>query len=144
MCCSGIKTSLLHQTSMCMVFKATNMECWLRSFHLTLTYASGRAGTALLCYVTPKEHLGLPNRDDVKAGVIAYKIAAHAADLAKALYPKLSAVSALSALRMLRDTSGIRAWHPCHCARCAWSSCQADVPVICPGSGARKQSIHKP
>ena len=43
----------------------------------------GGAGTALLCYVTPKEHLGLPNRDDVKAGVIAYKIAAHAADLAK-------------------------------------------------------------
>jgi phosphomethylpyrimidine synthase len=43
----------------------------------------GQAGTAMLCYVTPKEHLGLPNRDDVKAGVIAYKIAAHAADLAK-------------------------------------------------------------
>ena len=43
----------------------------------------GAAGTALLCYVTPKEHLGLPNRDDVKQGVIAYKIAAHAADLAK-------------------------------------------------------------
>ena len=41
------------------------------------------AGTALLCYVTPKEHLGLPDRDDVKQGVIAYKIAAHAADLAK-------------------------------------------------------------
>jgi len=40
-------------------------------------------GTAMLCYVTPKEHLGLPNRDDVKDGVIAYKIAAHAADLAK-------------------------------------------------------------
>jgi len=40
-------------------------------------------GTALLCYVTPKEHLGLPDRDDVKQGVIAYKIAAHAADLAK-------------------------------------------------------------
>jgi len=37
----------------------------------------------MLCYVTPKEHLGLPNRDDVKTGVIAYKIAAHAADLAK-------------------------------------------------------------
>ena len=37
----------------------------------------------MLCYVTPKEHLGLPNRDDVKAGVVAYKIAAHAADLAK-------------------------------------------------------------
>ncbi len=43
----------------------------------------GSMGCAMLCYVTPKEHLGLPNRDDVKAGVIAYKIAAHAADLAK-------------------------------------------------------------
>ena len=43
----------------------------------------GWHGTAMLCYVTPKEHLGLPNRDDVKAGLIAYKIAAHAADLAK-------------------------------------------------------------
>jgi len=43
----------------------------------------GWYGCALLCYVTPKEHLGLPDRDDVKAGVIAYKIAAHAADLAK-------------------------------------------------------------
>ncbi|MBV9846781.1 MAG: phosphomethylpyrimidine synthase ThiC, partial [Kutzneria sp.] len=41
------------------------------------------AGTAMLCYVTPKEHLGLPDRNDVKAGVIAYRIAAHAADLAK-------------------------------------------------------------
>jgi len=43
----------------------------------------GWNGTAMLCYVTPKEHLGLPNRDDVKQGLIAYKIAAHAADLAK-------------------------------------------------------------
>ena len=43
----------------------------------------GWYGTAMLCYVTPKEHLGLPNRQDVKDGVIAYKIAAHAADLAK-------------------------------------------------------------
>ncbi|WP_369044723.1 phosphomethylpyrimidine synthase ThiC [Sinomonas sp. P10A9] len=42
-----------------------------------------RYGTAMLCYVTPKEHLGLPNKDDVKTGVITYKIAAHAADLAK-------------------------------------------------------------
>lgn len=42
-----------------------------------------RYGTAMLCYVTPKEHLGLPNKDDVKQGVIAYKIACHAADLAK-------------------------------------------------------------
>jgi len=43
----------------------------------------GWFGTAMLCYVTPKEHLGLPDRDDVKQGVIAYKIAAHASDLAK-------------------------------------------------------------
>ncbi|HEY2292277.1 MAG TPA: phosphomethylpyrimidine synthase ThiC [Thermoanaerobaculia bacterium] len=43
----------------------------------------GWYGTAMLCYVTPKEHLGLPNKEDVKQGVIAYKIAAHAADLAK-------------------------------------------------------------
>jgi phosphomethylpyrimidine synthase len=43
----------------------------------------GMFGTAMLCYVTPKEHLGLPDREDVKMGVIAYKIAAHAADLAK-------------------------------------------------------------
>ncbi|MFM8746785.1 MAG: phosphomethylpyrimidine synthase ThiC, partial [Aestuariivirga sp.] len=43
----------------------------------------GWYGTAMLCYVTPKEHLGLPNREDVKTGVITYKIAAHAADLAK-------------------------------------------------------------
>jgi phosphomethylpyrimidine synthase len=53
-----------------------------------LTSAIGAAmigwyGTAMLCYVNPKEHLGLPNREDVKQGVIAYKIAAHAADLAK-------------------------------------------------------------
>ncbi len=43
----------------------------------------GWYGTAMLCYVTPKEHLGLPNRDDVKTGVVTYRIAAHAADLAK-------------------------------------------------------------
>ena len=43
----------------------------------------GWFGTAMLCYVTPKEHLGLPNRDDVKVGVITYRLAAHAADLAK-------------------------------------------------------------
>ncbi|SAK61229.1 thiamine biosynthesis protein ThiC [Caballeronia catudaia] len=43
----------------------------------------GWFGTAMLCYVTPKEHLGLPNKDDVKEGIITYKLAAHAADLAK-------------------------------------------------------------
>ena len=53
-----------------------------------ITSAMGAAmigwyGTAMLCYVTPKEHLGLPNKDDVKEGIIVYKLAAHAADLAK-------------------------------------------------------------
>jgi phosphomethylpyrimidine synthase len=43
----------------------------------------GWMGTAMLCYVTPKEHLGLPDRDDVKQGLVAYRIAAHAADVAK-------------------------------------------------------------
>ena len=46
---------------------------------------SASHGTAMLCYVTPKEHLGLPNKDDVREGVVTYKIAAHAADLAKGL-----------------------------------------------------------
>ncbi|RCL03854.1 MAG: phosphomethylpyrimidine synthase [Candidatus Tokpelaia sp. JSC161] len=56
-------------------------------------------GTAMLCYVTPKEHLGLPNRDDVKTGVIAYKIAAHAADLAKGLPGAQERDNALSKAR---------------------------------------------
>ncbi|MGZ5890884.1 MAG: phosphomethylpyrimidine synthase ThiC, partial [Hyphomicrobium sp.] len=54
--------------------------------HITSGIGAGMIGwfgTAMLCYVTPKEHLGLPNRDDVKTGVITYRIAAHAADLAK-------------------------------------------------------------
>ena len=59
----------------------------------------GWFGTAMLCYVTPKEHLGLPNRDDVKAGVIAYKIAAHAADLAKGHPAAIARDNALSKAR---------------------------------------------
>jgi phosphomethylpyrimidine synthase len=59
----------------------------------------GWFGTAMLCYVTPKEHLGLPNRDDVKAGVIAYKIAAHAADLAKGHPTAVARDDALSKAR---------------------------------------------
>jgi phosphomethylpyrimidine synthase len=59
----------------------------------------GWFGTAMLCYVTPKEHLGLPNRDDVKAGVIAYKIAAHAADLAKGHPAAVARDNALSRAR---------------------------------------------
>jgi phosphomethylpyrimidine synthase len=59
----------------------------------------GWFGTAMLCYVTPKEHLGLPTRDDVKAGVIAYKIAAHAADLAKGHPAAMARDNALSDAR---------------------------------------------
>src|SRR3712207_3756752 len=59
----------------------------------------GWFGTAMLCYVTPKEHLGLPDRDDVKAGLIAYKIAAHAANLAKGHPGAQSRDDALSAAR---------------------------------------------
>lgn len=56
-------------------------------------------GTAMLCYVTPKEHLGLPNRDDVKTGVITYKIAAHSADLAKGHHRAQERDNALSEAR---------------------------------------------
>ena len=59
----------------------------------------GWYGTAMLCYVTPKEHLGLPDRDDVKEGVITYKIAAHAADLAKGLPAAQQRDDALSKAR---------------------------------------------
>ena len=53
----------------------------------------GWYGTAMLCYVTPKEHLGLPNKKDVKDGIIAYKIAAHAADLAKGIPARSCAIT---------------------------------------------------
>ncbi len=59
----------------------------------------GWFGTAMLCYVTPKEHLGLPDRDDVKTGVITYKIAAHAADLAKGHPGAMARDNALSKAR---------------------------------------------
>src|SRR5437763_6030713 len=59
----------------------------------------GRFGTAMLCYVTPKEHLGLPNKKDVKDGVITYKLAAHAADLAKGHPGAQSRDNALSKAR---------------------------------------------
>mgnify|MGYP003867263197 CR=1 FL=1 len=59
----------------------------------------GALGTAMLCYVTPKEHLGLPNKEDVKTGIISYKIAAHAADLAKGLEGSQDRDDALSKAR---------------------------------------------
>ena len=59
----------------------------------------GWYGTAMLCYVTPKEHLGLPNRDDVRDGVVTYKLAAHAADLAKGHFAAQFRDDALSRAR---------------------------------------------
>ena len=59
----------------------------------------GWLGTAMLCYVTPKEHLGLPNKNDVKEGLIAYKIAAHAADVAKGNQGSIRRDNALSSAR---------------------------------------------
>src|SRR5579885_2572370 len=63
----------------------------------------GWHGAAMLCYVTPKEHLGLPNREDVKAGIIAYKIAAHAADVARKRPGARDRDDALSYARFLFD-----------------------------------------
>ena len=65
----------------------------------------GWFGTAMLCYVTPKEHLGLPNKKDVKDGVIAYKIAAHAADLAKG-HPRRKALGRRALKGALRVSLG--------------------------------------
>ena len=72
----------------------------------------GWFGTAMLCYVTPKEHLGLPDREDVKQGVIAYKIAAHAADLAKG-HPSARAVGRRAIAREVRVPLGrpVQPWH---------------------------------
>jgi phosphomethylpyrimidine synthase len=64
---------------------------------------AGEAGAAMLCYVTPKEHLGLPNKDDVRQGVIAYKIAAHAADIARGRHNARQRDDALSKARFEFD-----------------------------------------
>jgi phosphomethylpyrimidine synthase len=63
----------------------------------------GWHGAAMLCYVTPKEHLGLPNKDDVRQGIIAYKIAAHAADVARHRPGARDRDDALSYARFLFD-----------------------------------------
>jgi len=64
---------------------------------------AGQAGASLLCYVTPKEHLGLPNEEDVRQGVIAYKIAAHAADVARKRPGARDRDDALSRARLAFD-----------------------------------------
>ena len=67
----------------------------------------GWYGASMLCYVTPKEHLGLPNREDVKQGIIAYKIAAHAADIARhrsgSAGPRRSALARSLSLRLAKQ-----------------------------------------
>ena len=86
-----IKINLVRQLSSCMeapFYTVGPLTTDIAPGYDHITAAIGAAqiawyGTAMICYVTPKEHLGLPNREDVRNGVIAYKIAAHAADLAK-------------------------------------------------------------
>ncbi len=86
-----IKTNMERQLSACMeapFYTLGPLTTDIAPGYDHITSAIGAAqiawyGTAMICYVTPKEHLGLPNREDVRNGVIAYKIAAHAADLAK-------------------------------------------------------------
>jgi phosphomethylpyrimidine synthase len=67
---------------------------------------AGTAGAAMLCYVTPKEHLGLPNAEDVKQGLVAYKIAAHAADVARHRPGARDRDDALSRARYAFDWKG--------------------------------------
>jgi phosphomethylpyrimidine synthase len=69
----------------------------------------GWYGTAMLCYVTPKEHLGLPNKDDVRVGVVTYRLAAHAADLAKG-HPGAQARDNAVSNGRRSGSSGARRW----------------------------------
>ncbi|MCG8692640.1 MAG: phosphomethylpyrimidine synthase ThiC [Minwuiales bacterium] len=94
----------------------------------------GWFGTAMLCYVTPKEHLGLPDRDDVKTGVITYKIAAHAADLAKGLPGAQARDDALSRARFLQDRLRYRSLPR---DRCKGRTCRKRSPAVRRPSGAR-------
>jgi len=90
----------------------------------------GWYGTAMLCYVTPKEHLGLPDRDDVKAGVIAYKIAAHAADVAKG-HPRARRGTTHCRRRDSSSagrTSSICRWIPSPRARTTTRLCRPTAP----------------
>jgi phosphomethylpyrimidine synthase len=119
----------------------------------------GWYGTAMLCYVTPKEHLGLPNRQDVKDGVIAYKIAAHAADLAKGHPAARAWDDALSQARfefrwedqfnLALDPEKARAYHdetlPAHgaktahfCSMCGPKFCSMEITHAVREYAARK------
>ena len=119
--------------------------------HDHITSAIGAAmigwfGTAMLCYVTPKEHLGLPDRDDVKAGVIAYKIAAHAADLAKghpAAQLRDNAISAAPASSSAGRISSIsastpKAAAPCTTRRCRRRRTRSRISAPCAGRNSAR------
>ena len=66
---------------------------------------AGWHGTAMLCYVTPKEHLGLPNAEDVREGLIAYKIAAHAADIASTV--PVHVIEMMNSAELVTTSTGI-------------------------------------
>ena len=106
----------------------------------------GWYGAAMLCYVTPKEHLGLPNREDVKQGIIAYKIAAHAADIARhrpgardrddALSPRPLPLRLEQAVRALARSRRPRA--PCTTRRCRTRASRTRTSAPCAGRSSAR------
>jgi phosphomethylpyrimidine synthase len=122
----------------------------------------GMFGTAMLCYVTPKEHLGLPDKEDVKAGMIAYKIAAHAADLGKGHTGAQSWDNALSKARfefrwedqfeLAMDPETARSFHDetlpapgakvAHfCSMCGPQFCSMELTQQLRGSGLEEKAV---
>ena len=101
----------------------------------------GWYGASMLCYVTPKEHLGLPNREDVKQGMIAYKIAAHAADIARHRPGARDRDDALSRARYrLRLEEAVRAFarpgdraRLCTTRRCRRTDSRTRISARCAG-----------
>ncbi len=109
----------------------------------------GWYGTAMLCYVTPKEHLGLPDRDDVKVGVVTYKLAAHAADLAKghpAAKVRDDALSAARASNSAGATSSTSASIPTRPSNITTRPCRPKAPrrrisAPCAGRSSARMKI---
>jgi phosphomethylpyrimidine synthase len=105
----------------------------------------GWYGASMLCYVTPKEHLGLPNREDVKAGIIAYKIAAHAADVARSgracatattSFPAPATASTGTASSSFRSTRKPRA--PCTTKPCPRRASRTRTSAPCAGPSSAR------
>ncbi len=107
---------------------------------------AGEAGAAMLCYVTPKEHLGLPDKDDVRQGVIAYKIAAHAADVARGRKNARNRDDELSKATLRRSTgtgSSSCRWTPkppgeCTTRRCRRRSSSRPSSAPCAGRSSAR------